>query len=363
MSARDEVGKPSGQPGSGRIHEMAPDAAPSRVLLDVHDLTVQYRGGPSPALTGVGFSITEGERVGIVGESGSGKTTLALAVSRLLPGSARITAGQVMLRGTDMSSLSGEALRKLHGNTIGRVPQDSLAGLNPVISVGKQLRDAIRAHRRLSRDAEHAEIANLLRQMNMPDIEMKLRSYPHELSGGMRQRVLIAMALINKPALVVADEPTTALDATVQAQLLEVFQNLTTAQGSALLLVSHDISVVSAVCERMIVMYGGEIVEDGPTAEIMDSPRHPYTAALIAARMTRTVHSQAGERGRPVPRAAADGCRYADRCEFRFDACREHPDLAPAQARHRVRCFYRQGAPGGADHGLDEASAARSTRP
>ena len=349
----------SGQPGSGRTHEMAPGGAPSRVLLDVRDLAVHYPGSQSAALTGVSFSVSEGERVGIVGESGSGKTTLALAVSRLLPGSARITAGQILLQGTDVSSLSGESLRKLHGSTIGRVPQDSLAGLNPVISVGKQMRDAIRAHRRLPRDAERTEIADLLRQMNMPDVEMKLRSYPHELSGGMRQRVLIAMALINKPALVVADEPTTALDATVQAQLLEVFRELTAARDSALLLVSHDISVVSAVCERTIVMYGGEIVEDGLTREIMDSPRHPYTAALIAARTSRTVRSKPRDRDHPVPRDAAAGCRYADRCEFRFDACGEHPDLAPAQG-HRVRCFYPPPAPGSADHSQTAARPAGS---
>jgi oligopeptide/dipeptide ABC transporter ATP-binding protein len=294
----------------------------------------------SPAVNEVSFSIAEGERVGLVGESGSGKSTLALALSRLLPQSAKVARGEVLFRGVDVGSLSAERLRKLRGGEIGRVPQDSLAGLNPVISVGHQLRDALRAHRRISRDSERQEITDLLRSMSMPDIAMKLRSYPHELSGGMRQRVLIAMALVNRPSLLVADEPTTALDATVQAQLLDVFRELTASRGSALLLVSHDINVVAAVCERTMVMYGGEIVEDAPTEELLGRPLHPYTAALIEARNSRTVDSRFSARRRSADDIPLGGCLYGPRCPFRFGACSEHPGLKEMSGRW-VRCFLR----------------------
>jgi len=309
-----------------------------RGLLQVRGLTVQYWGADVPAVRNVSFSIGEGERVGLVGESGSGKTTLTLALCRLLPQTAKVTSGEVLFRGVDVGSLLNEPLRRLRGGDIGRVPQDSLAGLNPVITVGHQLRDALRAHRRVSRNLERQQITDLLRSMNMPDVAMKLRSYPHELSGGMRQRVLITMALINRPSLLLADEPTTALDATVQAQLLDVFRELTVSQGLALLLVSHDINVVSAVCARTVVMYEGEIVEDGATEELLGGPLHPYTGALVQARDSRTVDSRFGARRWSSGDVPLAGCLYGPRCPFRFEACSEHPGLEEVGGR-RVRCF------------------------
>lgn len=324
----------SGEPPQG-----AAPGSRSPGLLRVKDLTVRYQGSKSPALKAASFDLAPGEQVGLVGESGSGKSTLALAISQLLPRSATVASGEVIFRDVDLASLSDEGLRRLRGGQIGRVPQDSLAGLNPVITIGHQLRDAIRAHRRVSREQEHAEIVQLLGSMNMPDIEMKLRSYPHELSGGMRQRVLICMALVNSPSLLVADEPTTALDATVQAQLLGIFKELTFARSSALLLVSHDINVVAEVCARTIVMYQGEIVEDGPTVELLAHPYHPYTEALIAARSSRT--AQVGTSGwRPRGDREVTGCAYAPRCPLRFAACSESPELIELKGR-RVRCFAR----------------------
>lgn len=328
--------------GSGESpQEGAAPGTRSPALLRVKDLTVRYQGMKPPAVSAASFDLAAGEQVGLVGESGSGKSTLALAISHLLPPSARVVRGEVAFRDMDLASLSGEELRRLRGGEIGRVPQDSLAGLNPVITVGHQLRDAIRAHRRVPRQQEHAEIVKLLGSMNMPDIETKLRSYPHELSGGMRQRVLICMALINSPSLLVADEPTTALDATVQAQLLGIFKEITAAQGTALLLVSHDINVVAEVCARTIVMYQGEIVEDSPTAELLENPRHPYTEALIAARDSRKVQTgPGGPGGRPRGDPEVTGCLYAPRCPFRFAACSQHPELVELKGR-RVRCFAR----------------------
>lgn len=324
----------------GSPPEIASPGTKPSALLRVKELTVRYEGTASAAVKGVSFDLATGEQVGLVGESGSGKSTLARAVSDLLPPSARVVHGEVRFRGMDLKTLSEEDLRRLRGGEIGWVPQDSLAGLNPVITVGHQLRDAIRAHRRVRRQQEHAEVRQLLASMNMPDIETKLRSYPHELSGGMRQRVLICMALVNRPSLVVADEPTTALDATVQAQLLGIFKELTVAQNTALLLVSHDIKVVAEVCARTMVMYQGEIVEDGPTGEILENPCHPYTEALIAARDSRI--TQAGVLGGPRPGGDADvtGCLYAPRCPLRFEACSGHPALSELRGR-RVRCFAR----------------------
>ena len=306
-------------------------------LLSVDDLTVCYARSPIPAVRELSFRIRNGERVGIVGESGSGKTTLALAVSGLLPSEASISRGSVILNGIDYSGLTRRALRNIRGGVIGRVPQDPLAGLNPVLTVRTQLRDAIRAHRRLPKGAERQEITHVLQSVAIPDIETKLRLYPHELSGGMRQRVLIAMALINHPALLVADEPTTALDATIQAQILSIIRQACLQRNMALILVSHNINVVATVCQRIIVMYRGEVVEDAPTHSIYHSPLHPYTKVLIeASKSDRGARVQ----GDPAGGERSTGCPYRLSCPHPLSQCgTQHPLLEQIAAEQHVRCF------------------------
>ena len=313
---------------------MAPETGD---LLTVSDLTVSYAGAHAPAVRDVSFQIRDGERVGVVGESGSGKTTLALAVSDLLPRAAAIRRGSVTLQGTDCSTLTPRALRGIRGSVIGRVPQDPLAGLNPVLTVRTQLRDAIRAHRSLPKGAERQEIVDVLQAVAIPDIDAKLRLYPHELSGGMRQRVLIAMALVNHPALLVADEPTTALDATIQAQILSIIRRASLDRNMALVLVSHNINVVASVCDRIIVMYRGEIVEDAPSDTIYRTPLHPYTKVLIEASKSQPLDHGEIDIDGDAPSA---GCQYRPLCPHPMPQCdREHPLLDDIGSGRSVRCF------------------------
>jgi peptide/nickel transport system ATP-binding protein len=306
-------------------------------LLTVNDLTVSYAGTHTPAVRDISFQVRDGERVGVVGESGSGKTTLALAVSDLLPSAAAIRRGSVTLQGTDCSTLSARALRGIRGSVIGRVPQDPLAGLNPVLTVRTQLRDAIRAHRSLPKGAERQEIVDVLQAVAIPDIDAKLRLYPHELSGGMRQRVLIAMALVNHPALLVADEPTTALDATIQAQILSIIRRASLDRNMALILVSHNINVVASVCDRIIVMYRGEIVEDAPSDTMYRSPLHPYTKVLIEASKSHPLDHTAIDIDGGEP---STGCQYRSLCPHPVSQCnREHPLLESLGSGRYIRCF------------------------
>lgn len=319
---------------------MAPETGD---LLTVSDLTVSYAGAHLPAVRDLSFQVRDGERIGVVGESGSGKTTLALAVSDLLPRAAAIRRGSVTLQGTDCRTLTPRALRDIRGSVIGRVPQDPLAGLNPVLTVRTQLRDAIRAHRRLPKDVERQEMFDVLQAVAIPDIEAKLRLYPHELSGGMRQRVLIAMALVNRPALLVADEPTTALDATIQAQILSIIRRASLDRNMALILVSHNINVVASVCDRIIVMYRGEIVEDAPSDTIYRTPLHPYTKVLIEASKSEPLdHTEIDIDGQ----APSGGCQYRPLCPHPMPQCdREHPLLDDIGSGRNVRCFAVTAAP------------------
>ncbi len=327
-------------------------------LLAIEDLRVRYGGSLEAAVDGVTLNVGSGERVGIVGESGSGKTTLALAITRLLPSSGRIESGSVKFGGVDLLAAGGRELRKLRGSRIGRVPQDPLGALNPVITIGHQLRDVVRAHRKLGRAEEHAAIVEILMAMGMPDIEVKLRSYPHELSGGMRQRIVMAMAMVNSPELLVADEPTTALDSTVQVQILELLRTAGASKNMAFVVISHDIHVVSAICGRIVVMYGGEVVEDGATGSVLHKPLHPYTRLL--AQTSGNFAGESREVGTSRSRFEMDGvgeaCKYRARCPEAFGACAARPQLEEVDG-HRVRCFavFRRSA-GGPDEGRAGAS-------
>ncbi|MEU3657143.1 ABC transporter ATP-binding protein [Streptomyces sp. NPDC032161] len=269
--------------GNGRVPGGAPATAHEPgPLLTVDSLTVRYGSAKRPAVDDVSFTISRGERVGLVGESGSGKSTLAAAVLRLLPATASVSGG-ITLDSHDLAALGPRELRALRSTLMARVPQDPLGNLNPVFTIGRQLSDVVSAHRKLGRSERTEIIEDALRRVGIGDAAVKRRSYPHELSGGMRQRVMIAMALLNHPDLLIADEPTTALDLTVQSQVIELLRERVAGSGMTLLLISHDVGVVFELCTTVMVMYEGRIVERGTAREVLSSPSHPYTRSLLAA--------------------------------------------------------------------------------
>ncbi|MFE1789748.1 ABC transporter ATP-binding protein, partial [Streptomyces sp. NPDC059525] len=315
-------------------------------MLDVRGLHVEFPlgGRTAHALRGVDLSLAAGDTLGIVGESGSGKSTLALALTRMLPGGGRITDGSVLLDGQDLATASDEALRRVRGGRIGMVFQDPMASLNPVLSIGQHLDEAMRAHGRGDRRSRRRRTLELLDLVGIPDPARRIDDHPHQFSGGMRQRVMIALALADEPDVLIADEPTTALDATVQDQILTLLERLNRETGTALVLITHDIGVVARSCRRVLVMYGGTVVEDGPTDRVLADPRHPYTAGLLAA--VPRLESPLGTRLRsipgspPDPAASTRGCAFAPRCARAEDRCREQvPVLTRASDDVRAACW------------------------
>jgi oligopeptide/dipeptide ABC transporter ATP-binding protein len=310
-------------------------------LLEVEDLHTEFatRSGTVHALNGVSFTVGHGEIVGVVGESGSGKSTAVRSIIRLVQPPGHVTAGSARLDGTDLLALRAEALRRLRGREIGFVAQNPFGALNPVYRVEKQFRNVVRAHRKASK-AEVRELATkLLRATGIPDPERVLAGYAHELSGGMAQRVVIAIALCLDPKLLIADEPTTALDLTVQRQLLDMIRDLVREAERSMLLVTHDLSVVGSYCDRVVVMYAGKVVEQGPTEQVFTRPSHPYTAALLAA-VPGSGTAPVALRG-TVPNLIdyPGGCPYADRCARSHDRCAtEAPELREVVAGRRVSC-------------------------
>jgi oligopeptide/dipeptide ABC transporter ATP-binding protein len=316
-------------------------------LLEVDRLTVDFpAGGRRVAVVrDVSFAIGRREIVGLVGESGSGKTLTALSLLRLVPPPGRIAAGRVLLDGEDLLALSESRLRRVRGARIAMVFQEPATALNPVYSIGFQIAEAVRAHRRLSRRAARAEAARLLDLVALPAAQRRLADYPHQLSGGQRQRVMIAMALAAGPDLLLADEPTTALDVTVQAQILELLERLRAELGLSVLLITHDLAVVAETCERVIVMYCGEVVEEGSVEELFAAPAHPYTRALLAA-LPRLGTPAARGRLPAIPGQVADpaarpaGCAFHPRCPEAFAACsRREPPLFALGGGRTARCL------------------------
>ncbi|MFJ6214226.1 dipeptide ABC transporter ATP-binding protein [Streptomyces sp. NPDC092296] len=323
-----------------------PEAAAPAPVLDVRGLGVAFTGAGRTvrAVQDVTFSLAPGETLGIVGESGSGKSTTALALMGMLPPPGRITAGSVRLAGTDLAAADPETLRAARGNRIGMVFQDPLTALNPVLSIQQHLDEAMRAHGRGDRRSRRARAVELLDLVGIPDPARRLTDHPHQFSGGMRQRVMIALALANEPAVLLADEPTTALDATVQDQILRLLDTLNRETGTALVLITHNMGVVARSCRRVLVMYGGRIVEDGPTADVLDAPRHPYTAGLLAA--VPRLDTPSGTRLRSIPGSPPDlalplaGCAFAARCPLVEDRCRtDAPPVAAGADGHRTACW------------------------
>lgn len=308
-----------------------PGGEPGAPLLDVRGLSVDFTGpdgGSVHAVRDVDLTLRRGETVAVVGESGSGKSTTALALLRMLPHTGRVAAGSVRFDGTELTTAGEEELRALRGARIGMIFQDPMTSLNPVLTVRQQLDEVLRAHGEGGDRAARRERAlELLGLVGIPDPERRLEDHPHQFSGGQRQRILIAMALAGRPYVLLADEPTTALDATVQEQILNLLTRLTEETGTALLLITHNMGVVARSCERVLVMYGGTVVEDGPVAEVLTRPRHPYTAGLLAA--VPRLGSPSGTRLTGIPGSPPDlaappsGCAFAERCALAEDRCRE----------------------------------------
>jgi peptide/nickel transport system ATP-binding protein len=315
-------------------------------LLEVQNLTVQFgtEDGVVNAVRGVSYQLAEREVLGIVGESGSGKSVSSLAVMGLLPKTARVT-GKILLEGEDILTMSEAQKRSLRGRRVAMIFQDPMTALNPVYSVGDQLAEAMRSHEAVSKKIALARAVEMLDLVGIPRPKERLKNYPHEFSGGMRQRVMIAMAVINSPDVIIADEPTTALDVTVQAQILEKLIEVKDAVNAAIVLITHDLGVVAGMANRVLVMYAGRPVELGETEAVFSKPRMPYTAGLIGSIPSL---DSAGGRLRPIPGAPPSlinlpaGCPFSPRCPIAADRCEtEEPDLTETDQRgHTAACHY-----------------------
>ncbi len=318
------------------------------VLLEVRDLTVGIRTeqGVFNAIEDVGFSLREGEALGLVGESGCGKSITALALMGLLPQPvARLLGGEILFDGKNLATLAERERRALRGDRMGMIFQEPMTSLNPVHRIGAQLVEALRAHRPQGRAEAWREAVRMLDMVGIPSAEQRARAYPHELSGGMRQRAMIAMALICRPRLLIADEPTTALDVSIQAQLLELLLSLQDELGMAVLLITHDLGVIAEMVDDVVVMYAGQVVEQTDVHSLYREPRHPYTNALLhsIARLDEDVDRLQSIEGLVAPlHLRPAGCSFHDRCPARRARCaRESPPLeGAAGAGHRTRCFY-----------------------
>jgi peptide/nickel transport system ATP-binding protein len=328
--------------------------APDAPILEVRNLETHFftDAGVVRAVDGVTFDIARGETLGIVGESGSGKSITARSLMRLLDDNARIVGGEVRFQGRDVLEMTPDELRDMRGNAMSMVFQDPMTSLNPVLRIARQMAETMTTHGRLDEAQAIARSVSLLGRMGITAPERAINSYPHQFSGGMRQRVMLAIGFSNEPALLIADEPTTALDVTIQAQILDLLVELNRDFGTSIILISHALGVIASVCQRVLVMYAGEIVEEGPTAQVLADPRHPYTWALINA--IPRVDREPGDSKKlttieglpPDPLQRTAGCRFAARCPFRIAKCSEHPALDQVAPDRRARCWVtRDGTP------------------
>jgi oligopeptide transport system ATP-binding protein len=316
-------------------------------LLSVNDMKVRFstRRGHIYAVNGISFDLSAGESLGIVGESGCGKSVTSLAMLGLLPKQGEVTQGEVHFGGRDLLKLRDSDLRSIRGNDVAMIFQDPMTSLNPVLKVGRQLTEAIRKHLDMDKASAREEAISLLRRVGIPDPQDRVDDYPHQFSGGMRQRVMIAMAISCRPKVLIADEPTTALDVTIQAQILELLRVLVQEEDMALILITHDLGVVAGVCDRINVMYAGRFVETGPTDEVFARPRHPYTLGLLKS--VPRLDASRKERLDPIPGTVRSlsseptSCAFAPRCAYAVaESEKEVPPLMPADTpEHLVACF------------------------
>jgi peptide/nickel transport system ATP-binding protein len=315
-------------------------------VLEIEDLRISFPAARDTRVypvDGVSFGLERGETLALVGESGCGKSLTSLALLQLVPSPGRIEPGsRITLGNDDVLALKGEALRRIRGRRIGMIFQDPMTSLNPVFTVGDQIVEGILAHFKMPRGKARERALHLLQEVGIPDPGERLQAYPHQLSGGMRQRVMIAIALAAEPEILVADEPTTALDVTVQAHILEVLDRLRTSRGMAVLLITHDLGIVAGRADRVAVMYAGQIIEETSTARLFANPSHPYTQGLFASvpRITGPLKRLTPIGGSvPAPSAWPSGCRFRPRCPKAFDKSELEPPLLPVEPDHRMRCW------------------------
>jgi peptide/nickel transport system ATP-binding protein len=325
---------------------LAPDADSREVILEVRNLRTSFEteSGWIHAVDNVSFNVRKGEAVALVGESGCGKSVTAMSIMRLITPPGKITGGEIHFKGRDLASLSERDMRNVRGDDIAMVFQEPMTSLNPVFKVGAQVAEAIRIHRKVSKKEAWKMAGDMLELVSIPDPRKRLDDYPHQLSGGMRQRVMIAMALSCDPELLIADEPTTALDVTIQAQIMELLANLQQRLGLAILLITHDLGIVAEFCERVVVMYTGRVVEEATVLDLFANPAHPYTRGLL-----RSLPGAATEGARRLPTikgmvppisSLPPGCKFNPRCSDVMDVCLgREPALMEVGPRHSARCY------------------------
>ena len=323
----------------------------SETILKVEDLKTSFMtsSGEVQAVRGVSFEVHKGEILGIVGESGSGKSVTSMSILRLLADTARIKNGKIEFEGTDLTKVSDKQMREIRGQKIAMVFQDPMSSLNPLIPVGKQVAEMIHVHHpEMKRDELQAATLELFREVRIPEAEKRLKSYPHEFSGGMRQRVMIAMALACNPKILIADEPTTALDVTIQAQIMRLLKQLQEKMGTSIILITHDLGIVAQIAKHVMVMYCGQAVEYSDVRSIYKNPLHPYTAGLLRS-IPKLTDDDMEELPSipgmvPSPSEKLQGCRFAPRCEKCGARCKkEMPDLVTLEDGRKVRCFLYEG--------------------
>jgi len=324
---------------------------PNSSLLQLENLVVEIptRRGLLTPVNGVSFNVNQGEILGVVGESGAGKSITGTAITGLLERPARIAGGKILLEGKDLSKLSNDEMRPIRGKEIGAIFQDPLTSLNPLMTVGEQLTETALVHLNIQRREARERALQALIDVGIPAAENRLNGYPHEFSGGMRQRVVIALALIGEPKLIIADEPTTALDVSVQAQVLGLLRQLCRERNTGVMLITHDMGVIAETTDRVAVLYAGRVVEIGSTRRVLTQPRHPYTQGLVAATPTTAVSSGAPKRLNQIPGAMPglmnipDGCPFHPRCEYKLPACVESVPVLRTDDKGTLACHLTEG--------------------
>ncbi|MHB0879673.1 ABC transporter ATP-binding protein [Paenibacillus sp. SEL1] len=318
-------------------------------LLEVTNLRTEFKtaAGTIRAVDGVDLSVGKGETLGIVGESGCGKSITSLSIMQLLPkGLGKVAAGEVRFNGENMLDFSERKMRSIRGNEMAMIFQEPMTSLNPVFKIGKQIAESARYHHGVSKHKAKDMAVEMLTKVGIPRPEKVATSYPHELSGGMRQRVMIAMAMVCNPKLLIADEPTTALDVTIQAQILDLMRELQKSEGTSILMITHDLGVVAEMCDRVVIMYAGQVVEETDVKTLFKDPKHPYTQSLLASlpQLNSDQERLASIPGQvPNPLDMPKGCRFAPRCQFAKEICRaEAPELTEVEPGHKSRCLLQQ---------------------
>ena len=329
------------------VHE---EQSNSKHLLEIHDLTTRFytEDGVVHAVNGISYTLDEGETLGVVGESGCGKSVHALSIMRLIPSPpGKIEKGEVIFQGQDLLKLSDERMRSIRGARIAMIFQDPMTSLNPVLTVGFQIVEALKLHQGLDSKAARKRTVELLDLVGIPEASLRLDDYPHQFSGGMRQRAMIAMGLSCNPSILIADEPTTALDVTIQAQIVDLVKRLQERLGMAVIWITHDLGVVAGLAQRVNVMYAGSIIEAGPVKEIYGNPHHPYTVGLLGS-LPRPNEPPGARlysiRGEPPDLLGATrGCPFAPRCDYRVERCQyEMPELEEVESNHIVACWEKE---------------------